>query len=109
MTPALGNLAARTRPFGMGTTPGSAARSTLSSRVSARSVSVSGVRDRKWQFWIDRGGTFTDVIAYSKQPLEAEKQENKQKEDEEHGQEEVFLTLKLLSGKQAFNAIEPMR
>ena len=20
-------------------------------------------RDRKWQFWIDRGGTFTDIVA----------------------------------------------
>ena len=25
-----------------------------------------GVRDKKWQFWIDRGGTFTDIVA--KQP-----------------------------------------
>lgn len=22
-----------------------------------------GVRDKKWQFWIDRGGTFTDIVA----------------------------------------------
>lgn len=21
------------------------------------------MRDRKWQFWIDRGGTFTDIVA----------------------------------------------
>ena len=25
-----------------------------------------GVREKKWQFWIDRGGTFTDIVA--KQP-----------------------------------------
>ena len=22
-----------------------------------------GVSDKKWQFWIDRGGTFTDIVA----------------------------------------------
>ena len=22
-----------------------------------------GVQDKKWQFWIDRGGTFTDIVA----------------------------------------------
>jgi len=24
---------------------------------------VTGVHDKKWQFWIDRGGTFTDIVA----------------------------------------------
>ncbi len=42
-------------------------------------------QQRKWQFWIDRGGTFTDVIAYSRQARSGEEAE------------EAFLTLKLLS------------
>jgi len=26
-------------------------------------MSDDGVQDKKWQFWIDRGGTFTDIVA----------------------------------------------
>jgi 5-oxoprolinase (ATP-hydrolysing) len=30
--------------------------------ASPRAAAAGGPRDRRWQFWIDRGGTFTDVV-----------------------------------------------